>query len=141
MKTRRCFHGCGCTDLPSSASHHAGWVDATDLQDWPSFVVSEMSCSLGIQVADVLSPSFVNPGRRLRDTTSAFPVTYIVMCQTILCALSTLPEFNKKESRPAAIGIWHSPYPMLPLMASGDRCGKRTHGRSSHLDSSSPPTR
>jgi hypothetical protein len=62
VKTRHSFHGCRHTDLPSSASHRAGWVDAIDLQDRRSFMASEMSHSLGVEEANVLSPSFINSG-------------------------------------------------------------------------------
>jgi hypothetical protein len=69
------LHGCRCTDLPSSASHHAGWVDATDVQDRPSFMVSETSLRLGIKEADVLSPSFINPGAGFELPLRLFLVT------------------------------------------------------------------
>jgi hypothetical protein len=62
VKTRRSFHGCRCTDLPSLASQCAGWVDATNLKDRPSFVASETSRSLGVKESDVLSPPFINLG-------------------------------------------------------------------------------
>jgi hypothetical protein len=45
--TKRSFHGCRRTDLPSLASLYAGWVDATDLQDLPSFVASKNVAQLG----------------------------------------------------------------------------------------------
>jgi hypothetical protein len=75
VKTRYSFHGGKCTDLPSLASHRTGWVDATDLQDRPSFMASKTSCSVRVEEAHVLSPSFVNPSAGFELLLRLFPVT------------------------------------------------------------------
>jgi hypothetical protein len=60
-KDQTLLSGCGHNGQLSSASHHAGWVDATDARDQPLLVASGALHGWGGKKADVLSPPLINP--------------------------------------------------------------------------------
>jgi hypothetical protein len=61
VKSRCSFLGYGRTELLSSVSHCAGWVDAVGAQDRPLFMLNVVSHGSSSEKADVLSPPLNNP--------------------------------------------------------------------------------
>jgi hypothetical protein len=111
----------GASGCPPQLPTTPGGLHSNGTRGPPLFVVSGTSHNLCSGNAEAFDITLLNPGASSELPLWLFLVAYILLLQT------AYPR--------------NSPGPTLLIMASGDRCGKRPHCRSSHRDVSPSSTR